>query len=107
MAEIKIDDIQPYQVESLLIEKLDGKRARAKNWWDVGRTLGITVSQLENVKQEENREGGSPTRCLLGLLSTWSNVVSLKKFMEIIHNLGRHDICNPVCECYPSQDNAA
>lgn len=47
--------------------------------------LGITVQELENVKQEENREGGSPTRVLLGILSTWSDLFSLKKFMETIH----------------------
>lgn len=100
---MKIDNIDPYEVENFLIENLDAKRSYTKNWWDVGRMLGISVSELGKVKQEENREGGSPTKCLLGILSTWENVVSLRKFVETTHKLRRHDICNVIYEFYQSQ----
>lgn len=97
----------PYEVEDHLIKKLDAKRPLTKNWWDVGRKFGLTNSVLESVKREDDREDGSPTRCLIRILSSQANVVSLRKFVETIHCLGRHDICKAVCECYESQGNVA
>ena len=102
--EMKINNTLPYDVEDILIQKLDVNRRCVKNWWDVGRKLEISDSELRNVKQEENREGGSPTRCLLGILNTWENIISLRKFMEITHELKRHDICSAIYEFYQNQD---
>jgi len=96
----------PFEVEDILIQKLDVNRRCLKNWWHVGRMLGISDSELQNVKQEENREGGSPTKCLLGLLSTLENVVSLREFVKTTHKLKRHDICNAIYEFYQSQETA-
>lgn len=101
--EMKIENILPFEVEMLLIEMLDAKQPRAKNWWDVGLMLGISVPMLGFVEQEESREGGSPTRCILEILSTCRNIVSLRKFVETTHALGRHDICNAIYEVYKSQ----
>lgn len=103
---IKINDIKPYQVEVILTETLDINRPCVKNWWDVGRTLGISDSELQIVKQEYYREGGSPTKCLLGKLSTLGNVVSLRTFVETTHKLNRHDICKAIYEVYKSQETA-
>ena len=99
-AEIKIDNL-PYDVEDVLVKMLDAVRPRTKHWWDVGRKIGIPTSDLEIVKREDYREGGSPTTTLIRILSTQENVLSLRTFVETIHNLGRHDICNAICELYP------
>ena len=104
---MKINNI-PYQVEAILIEHLDGNQCCVKNWWHVGRMLGISNSTLRGVKREDNREGGSPTRCLLEILSTHlENVVSLREVVETTHKLKRHDICNAIYEFYQSQEAAA
>ena len=89
---MKINNTLPYDVEEILIQKLDVNRRCVKNWWDIGRKLEISDSELRNVKQEENREGESPTRCLLVILSTKENIISLRKFIEITHELKWHDI---------------
>ena len=102
---MKIDNIVPYEVEVILIDNLDITKSCVKNWWHVGRMLGIPDIKLQSVKQSEyNREGGSPTKCLLGLLSTSGDVVSLRKFVETIHKLNRHDICKAIYEVYKSQE---
>ena len=103
---VKIDNF-PYDVEDKLAKKLDAKRPGTKNWWDVGRKIGMTDSDLESAKREYDREGGSPTRCLIGIISTWHNVLSLRKFVETIHKLERHDICNAICEFYQSESSTA
>jgi len=103
--EMKINNIHPYQVEVILVESLDVNRLCVKNWWDVGRMLGISDSKLQNMKQEQNREGGSATKCLLGYLSTLDNVLSLRTFVETTHKLQRHDICSGIYEFYQSQEN--
>ena len=103
---MKINEIEPCQVEYILIEKLDVNQRCVKNWWDVGRMLGISNSTLQSVKKEEN-QGGSPTRCLLGILGTLENVVSLREFVGITIKLNRHDICNAIYEFYQSQGTAA
>ena len=82
---------------------LDAKRPYTKNWWDVGRMFGIPLEDLESLKREDDREGGSPTRCLFGIFRTWPSVVSLKKFAEVIHILERHDICDTICEWYQKE----
>lgn len=103
---MKIDNIEPYQVEVILTDNLDINQRCVRNWWDVGRTLGIPVSELRIVKQEYSREGGSPTKCLLGILSTSGKVVSLRTFVETTHKLNRHDICKAIYEVYKSQETA-
>ena len=100
---MKIDNIEPYQVEVILTDSLDVTQRCVKNWWDVGRTLGIPVSELRSVKQEYKREDGSPTKCLLEILRT-RNVVSLRTFVETTHKLNRHDICKAIYEVYKSQE---
>lgn len=101
--EMKINNIH-CKVEDILIENLDVSRRCVKNWWNVGRMLGIPDSKLQTMKQEQNREGGSPTKCLLGYLSTLENVLSLRKFVETTHKLERHDICRAIYEFYQSQE---
>ena len=95
--EVQIDEI-PYDVEVILIQKLDAKKTNAKNWWDVGRKIGISRSQLENVDQ-----GESPTKTIISILSTWHDVPTIRKFVEIADKLGRHDICKNVVEFYQNQ----
>lgn len=55
------------------------------------------------MKREDAREGGSPTTLLLSLLRTWENVVLLRKFVQVLHDVGRHDVANPILEFYKSQ----
>lgn len=92
--EVRIDEI-PYDVEEILTEKLDANKPKAKNWWAVGRKIGILRSKLENVER-----GGYPTKTIIDILSTWSDVPSIRQFVETVHKLGRHDICNAVVEFY-------
>ena len=98
ISDVKINTI-PYEVEEL-IKRLDEKRPQCKNWRDVGRKLGVSVSDLNLIKREDDREGGSPTTSLLSNLCTWENIISLRKFVQTLHDLKRHDIVNAVIEFY-------
>lgn len=100
---LKIDNI-PYEVEDH-IKALDANLPPSKNWWDVGRKIGVPVTQLELIKREDSREGGSPTTHLLSTLRTWENVVSLRRFVQVLHDLERHDIANPILDFYKSQSS--
>jgi len=99
--ELKIDGI-PYEVEELII-KLDAKRAFCKHWYHVGRKLGVSVEDLGQLKREEDREGGSPTRCLLSFLGTSEEVVSLREFVRVLYDLRRSDIGKQICEFYKAK----
>jgi len=98
---VKIDNI-PYEVEDQ-IKALDANRPHSKNWWDVGRKLEVPIPQLELVKREDAREGGSPTSTLLSILRTRENIVSLRTLVQVLHDLERHDIANPILDFYKTQ----
>ena len=55
------------------------------------------------MKREDDRQGGSPTTLLLSTLRTSENVVSLRTFVEGLHDLRRHDIANAILGFYQSQ----
>ena len=40
----------------------------------------------------------SPTLALISKLSTWETVVTLRKFVCVLYQLGRHDISNPIID---------
>ena len=63
------------------------EKAPLQNWWEVGRTIKIPDSDLDTIKIEENREGGSPTKLLLSYLSAMEKVLSLKEFVQVIYSL--------------------
>ena len=97
---VRINSI-PYEVEEF-IEKLDEKKQCAKNWYHVARKLRLSIDEVNRIKREESREEGSPTLALISKLSTWETVVTLRKFVHVLHQLGRHDISNPVIDFYRS-----
>lgn len=98
---MKIDSI-PYEVEDQ-IKALDANLPHSKNWWDVGRKLEVPTPRLELVKREDAREGGSPTSTLLSILRTRENIVSLRTLVQVLHDLERHDIANPILDFYKTQ----
>jgi len=99
--DVKIDSI-PYEVEDQ-IKALDANLPHSKNWWDVGRKLEVPTPRLELVKREDAREGGSPTSTLLSILRTRENIVSLRTLVQVLHDLERHDIANPILDFYKTQ----
>ena len=100
---MKIDDID-YEVELIIVSGLDENKARAKNWYDVGRKLGLSRSVLNHIKREDLRQEGSPTKVLIDKLSTLQSVVTVRCFVHALHYLGRHDIVNPIFEFYRNQE---
>ena len=92
---VRINSI-PYEVEEF-IEKLDEKKRCVKNWYHVARKLGLSMDEADRLKREE-----SPTLALISKLSTWETVVTLRKFVCVLYQLGRHDISNPIIDFYRS-----
>ena len=95
---VKIDDL-PDEVEEIICA-LDAKGSCRKGWYHVGRKLEIPKSVLNRVKREDLREGGSPTNVLLSILVTQENVVSLRKFVQVLCDIGRNDISRKIFNYY-------
>lgn len=102
---VRINSI-PYEVEEF-IEKLDEKKLFAKNWYHVARKLRLSMDEVNRIKREESREEGSPTLALISKLSTLDPVVTLREFVRVLYQLGRHDISHPIVEFYRSGDQQA
>lgn len=85
------------------IKKLDAKQHPCKNWYHVGRKLGVSIDELNLIKREDYREEGSPTTSLLSLLRASENVVSLRAFVQVLHDLKRNDIANDIFAFYQPQ----
>lgn len=101
---MKIDDID-YDVELIIVSGLDENKAQAKNCrYDVGRKLGLSRSDLNHIKREDLRQGGSPTEVLIYKLGTLKSVVTARCFVHALHYLGRHDIVNRVFDFYRNQE---
>ncbi|XP_068691937.1 uncharacterized protein [Montipora foliosa] len=98
---VKIENI-PYDVEEFICG-LDANKPHSKNWYHVGRKLGVSTSQLDLLRREDVREGGSPTNALLSVLRTEENVISLRAFVQAIHDISRNDIVNNIIDFYRSQ----
>ena len=73
-----------------------------KNWYHVARDLRLFMDEVNRIKREESREEGSPTSALISNLSTWETVVTLRKFVRVPYQLGRHNISNPIIDFYRS-----
>lgn len=101
LTDVKIDRI-PFEV-SEFIKRLDAKRPLCKNWFDVGHKLGVSNDDLNLMKREDDREGGSPTTLLLSNLSTFENVVTVRAFVQALHDLRRNDIANDILAFYQRQ----
>ena len=95
---LTIDRIPP-QIEQIIL-KLDGRKLSAKNWYPVARTLGLSMDATDDIRREEGREGGSPTSALLSLLTTWDSVITLRQFVCVLHQLGRHDVTKLIFDFY-------
>ena len=95
---MRINEI-PYEVEER-IKNLDTKKQQSKNWYDVGRKLAMSKDELDLIKRENDREDGSPTSLVLSKLSTRDNVISLKEFVIVLHDLERNDIANAIIKYY-------
>ena len=95
---MKIDNL-PHEAEEIICA-LDAKRSCCKGWYDVGRKLKVSQLELDLVKSEDHREGGSPTRGLLSILGTRENVVSLREFVQVLGDIGRNDISKNLFDYY-------
>ena len=51
------------------------------------------MDEADRLKREE-----SLTLALISKLSTWETVVTLRKFVSVLYQLGRHDISNPIID---------
>lgn len=49
--------------------------------------IEIPDSDLDTIKIEEKREGGSSTKLLLSSISAMEKVLSLKEFVQVIYSL--------------------
>ena len=96
----------PFKVEQIIL-KLDGRKLSGKNWYPVARTLGLSMDETDNIKREDGREGGSPTSALLSQLTTWETVITLRQFVCVLHQLGRHDITKLIFDFYRNGEKQA
>jgi len=95
---VTIDKL-PDEVEEIICA-LDARRRCCKGWYDVGRKLKISKSVLDRVKREDLREDGSPSNVLLSILGTQENVVTLRKFVQVLRDIGRNDISRKIFDYY-------
>ena len=58
------------------------------------------MDATDDIRREEGREGGSPTSALLSLLTTWDSVITLRQFVCVLHQLGRHDVTKLIFDFY-------
>ena len=89
----------PFGVESIIL-KLDERKLSVNNWYPVARTLGLSMDETDNLRREECREGGSPTSALLRQLTTWKSVITLRQFVRVLRQLGRHDVTKLIFDFY-------
>lgn len=102
---MKIDDL-PDEVEEIICA-LDAKGPCCKGWYHVGRKLKISKSVLNLLRREDLREGGSPTSGLLSKLATQENVVSLRKFVQVLRDIGRNDISRKIFDYYHEKETVS
>ena len=95
---LTIDRI-PFEVEEI-IEKLDGRKLSANNWYHVARMFGLSVDETDRIKREEYRDWGSPTLALLSKLTTLESAITLRQFVCVLHQLGRHDLSKLIFDFY-------
>ena len=96
----------PFEVEQIIL-KLDERKLSANNWYPVARKLGLSMDETDNIRREECREGGSPTSALLSQLTTWQNVITLRRFVHVLHQLGRHDLSKLIFDFYRNREQQA
>ena len=96
----------PFDVERIIL-KLDDRKLSANNWYPVARTLGLSLDETDNIRREECREGGSPTSALLSQLTTWDSVITLRQFVRVLHQLGRHDVSKLIFDFYRNEEQQA
>jgi len=96
----------PFDVEQIIL-KLDDRKLSANNWYAVARKLGLSMDETDNLRREECREGGSPTLALLSQLTTRESVITLRQFVRVLHQLGRHDITKLIFDFYRNGEQQA
>ena len=97
----------PFEVEEIIL-KLDGRKLSANNWYPVARTLGLSVDETDNIyKERRMQRGGSPTSALLSKLTTWESVITLRRFVRVLHQLGRHDVSKLIFDFYRNGEQHA
>lgn len=78
-------------------KKLDHlEKQSKKNWRSVGQILKVSQEDLDLI-ETDYKAGRSPTESLLGKLSTFSAVPSMRRFVEALVACDRYDVANNIC----------
>ena len=67
-----------------------------KNWRSVGQTLNVSEEDLDLI-DTDYRAGRSPTVSLIGKLSTFLTVPSMRSFVEALNTCKRYDVATHIC----------
>ncbi|XP_066022067.1 tumor necrosis factor receptor superfamily member 16 isoform X6 [Pocillopora verrucosa] len=67
-----------------------------KNWRSVGQTLNVSEEDLDLI-DTDYRAGRSPTVSLIGKLSTFLTVPSMRSFVEALITCKRYDVATHIC----------
>ena len=67
-----------------------------KNWRSVGQTLNVSEEDLDLI-DTDYRAGRSPTVSLIGKLSTFLTVPSMRSFVEALITCKRCDVATHIC----------
>lgn len=82
-----------YNLRQYLVKKLDIQKRGQANWYNVGIKYTILTEDLETFDLEYKKDGGSPTKCLVGVLETrGQDEPTVKDFVKVLRDLGRNDI---------------
>ena len=83
--------------------KLDVISIFNNNWKHVADRFGVPKLHVQILDQEYAKSGGSPTRALIEKLCT--NNVSLKKFVDVLQEIGRHDVAGDILKWFTERNN--
>lgn len=89
---MKLDKF-PYYGEDFIL-KLDITLTGVKNWRHVACQFNVSNFDVQLIEQD----GRSPTRVLIDKLCT--QIVSLKRFVDVLQELERHDVANDILKWY-------
>ena len=78
-------------------KKLDHLEKQSKrNWRSVGQIFNVSGEDLDLI-ETDYKAGRSPTESLVGILSTFSTVPSMRGFVEALVACNRCDVANNIC----------
>ncbi|PFX15320.1 hypothetical protein AWC38_SpisGene20466 [Stylophora pistillata] len=89
-----------YQVESLSLKLNFETKSISKNWKDVAIRFEVPYDAILLMENENKKVGGSAMSDLMQYLQVLCYEVTLKKFVDVLQELGRNDVANDIIKMF-------